>query len=94
MTFLSVKEYYLSTVYFSCITVQQQISANFDSQMCPEPETSSLSELVSAGLMQFIAHIEEVSATATKEFALEETLKRMQAEWNDVRFEFLPYRFC
>ena len=60
--------------------------------MCPEPETS-LSELVSAGLMQFIVHIEEVSATATKEFALEETLKRMQAEWNDVCFEFLPYRY-
>lgn len=69
-----------------------QISRNFESPMCPEPETS-LSELVSAGLMQFITHIEEVSATATKEFALEETLHRMQAEWDNVRFEFLPYRF-
>ena len=60
--------------------------------MCPEAETS-LAELVSAGLMQYIRHIEEVSLTATKEFALEETLQRMQSEWNDVKFEFLPYRY-
>lgn len=60
--------------------------------MCPEAETS-LAELVSAGLMQYISHIEEVSLTATKEFALEETLQRMQSEWNEVCFEFLPYRY-
>ena len=60
--------------------------------MYPEVETS-LAELVAAGLMQFIKHIEEVSVTATKEFALEETLHRMQSEWNDVRFEFVPYRY-
>ena len=59
--------------------------------MCPEPDTS-LSELVGAGLMQYISRIEEVSVTATKEFALEETLQRMQSEWNDICFEFLPYR--
>jgi hypothetical protein len=53
-----------------------QISQNFESPMCPEPDTS-LSELVSAGLMQYISRIEEVSVTATKEFALEETLHRM-----------------
>ncbi len=52
----------------------------------------SLSELVGAGLMQYISRIEEVSVTATKEFALEETLQRMQSEWNDIFFEFLPYR--
>ncbi len=60
--------------------------------MCPEPDTS-LAELVSAGLMQYISRIEEVSLTATKEFALEETLQRMQSEWNEIRFEFLPYRY-
>ena len=60
--------------------------------MCPELETS-LAELVSAGLIQYIVHIEEVSLTATKEFALEETLQRMQSEWNEVSFEFLPYRY-
>ena len=59
--------------------------------MCPEPDTS-LAELVSAGLMQYISRIEEVSLTATQEFALEETLQRMQSEWNEIRFEFLPYR--
>jgi dynein heavy chain len=42
--------------------------------------------------MQYISRIEEVSVTATKEFALEETLQRMQSEWNDICFEFLPYR--
>ena len=69
-----------------------QISKNFDAPMYPEPDTS-LAELVAAGLMQFIKRIEEVSVTATKEFALEETLHRMQSEWSDVRFEFLPYRY-
>lgn len=73
------------------IKITLQISQNFESPMCPEPDTS-LSELVSAGLMQYICRIEEVSITATKEFALEETLHRMQSEWNDVCFEFLPYR--
>lgn len=73
------------------ITIILKISKNFESPMYPEPETS-LAELVAAGLMQFIKHIEEVSVTATREFALEETLHRMQSEWNDVRFEFVPYR--
>lgn len=71
--------------------VALQISQNFESPMCPEPDTS-LAELVSAGLMQYISRIEEVSITATKEFALEETLQRMQSEWNEICFEFLPYR--
>jgi len=70
---------------------EMQISQNFESPLCPDEDTS-LSELISAGLMEFIESIEEVSNTATKEFALEETLQRMQGEWNNIRFEFLPYR--
>ena len=69
-----------------------QIGENFESPMCPDQDTT-LSELIGAGLMEFIEPIEEVSNTATKEFALEETLQRMQAEWNNIRFEFLPYRW-
>ena len=68
-----------------------QISQNFESPINPDQETS-FSELITAGLMEFIGPIEEVSNTATKEFALEEILQRMQAEWNNIRFEFLPYR--
>ena len=51
-----------------------------------------MSELVAVGLFQFLSRVEQVSSTATKEFSLEETLKRMQDEWSDIRFEYIPYR--
>ena len=72
-----------------CLPVQ--ISQDFESPLRPAEDTT-LSELVTAGLFPFLERVEEVSLTATKEFALEQTLQRMQAEWNDIRFEYVPYR--
>ena len=69
----------------------EQISQDFESPIRPAEDTT-LSELVAAGLFPFLERVEEVSVTATKEFALEETLQRMQAEWNHIRFEYVPYR--
>ena len=68
-----------------------QISRNFESPLCPDDDTS-LCELISAGLAQYVREIETVSGTATKEYILEEALQRMRSEWDDIRFECVPYR--
>ena len=74
------------------VRVDFQISQDFEAPLCPDSDTS-LGQLVAAGLFNFLSRVEEVSATATKELALEESLDRMKDEWKEVRFEFLPYRY-
>lgn len=55
-------------------------------------ETSSLNEMIEAGLPKFATQLEEMSAAATKEYALEQNLKKMKEEWIDIVFECVPYR--
>jgi hypothetical protein len=55
-------------------------------------EHNTLAQMVSLGLVNFVSQFEEISACASKEFALEQKLKAMMAEWKDVQFECIPYR--
>lgn len=48
--------------------------------------------MIEAGLPKFATQLEEISASATKEYALEKNLEKMKAEWEDVVFECVPYR--
>ena len=36
--------------------------------------------------------LEEIGASASKEYSLEKAMEKMKIEWADVHFEFIPYR--
>lgn len=36
--------------------------------------------------------LEEIGASAAKEYSLEKALEKMKIEWKDMTFEFVPYR--
>lgn len=57
----------------------------------PLPETA-LSDMIEKGLSKYTTQLEEISATATKEFALLKNLRKMKEEWVDILFECAPYR--
>ena len=44
------------------------------------------------GLPKYLAQIEEVSEYASKEYSLERTLDKMQADWSGVRFDYMVWR--
>ena len=48
--------------------------------------------LLTQGLPQFLPQIEEVSENASKEYSLERTLDKMQAEWSGVKFDYMAWR--
>lgn len=56
-------------------------------------EESSLNDMIEAGLPKFTSQLEEISGSATKEYALEKNLQKMKEEWKDVVFECVPYRY-
>lgn len=49
--------------------------------------------MVEAGLQKFATQIDEISGSATKEYALEKNLAKMKEEWQDICFEVIPYRY-
>lgn len=53
---------------------------------------STLNDMIEAGLPKFAAQLEDISASATKEYELEKNLRKMKEEWCDVKFEVVPYR--
>ncbi|KAL7290283.1 hypothetical protein TKK_0015983 [Trichogramma kaykai] len=53
---------------------------------------ASLADMLEAGLLQHVERLEDVSAAASKEYSLEQSLRHMQREWQEVRFELLAYR--
>ena len=56
------------------------------------PETS-LADMIEAGLHRIVDQLEEIGATASKEYALEMTMARMKAEWQAVTFDCQVRRF-
>ncbi len=44
------------------------------------------------GLPKYLVQIEEVSEYASKEYSLERTLDKMQADWSGVAFEYMAWR--
>lgn len=53
---------------------------------------SSLSVMIDMKLNDKIEKLEEISTAATKEHTLETNLSKMQEEWKEMVFTFLPYR--
>eukprot|EP00095_Tigriopus_kingsejongensis_P002576 maker-scaffold274_size229011-snap-gene-1.23 protein:Tk02576 transcript:maker-scaffold274_size229011-snap-gene-1.23-mRNA-1 annotation:"hypothetical protein LOTGIDRAFT_210054" len=53
---------------------------------------TSLADMIEAGLGKLIGQLEEIGATASKEYALEMALAKMKSEWQSVLFECEPYR--
>ncbi|CAB0036402.1 unnamed protein product [Trichogramma brassicae] len=53
---------------------------------------ASLADMLEAGLLQHVERLEDVSAAASKEYSLEQSLRHMQHEWQEVSFELLAYR--
>ena len=49
-------------------------------------------DMIEIGLNRIVAQLEEIGATASKEYALETAMARMKAEWTEVVFECQPYR--
>lgn len=40
----------------------------------------------------FYARMEEIGASASKEYSLEKSMEKMQNEWTNLHFSFTPYR--
>ena len=55
------------------------------------PDTS-LADMIDAGLHRVVSQLEEIGATASKEYALEMAMAKMKDEWLNVVFECIPYR--
>ncbi|GIY63283.1 dynein heavy chain 3, axonemal [Caerostris darwini] len=60
-------------------------------KILPGPN-ATLEDMVRVGLHRHIEKVEELSVSVTKEFALEKAMAKMQDEWEDIEFEFKPYR--
>lgn len=69
----------------------QQMSEIVGIPLDPKPE-STLADMIDKGLSKFNTQLEEISASATKEYALLKNLRKMKEEWAEVYFELLPYR--
>ncbi|XP_048576009.1 dynein axonemal heavy chain 3 isoform X2 [Nematostella vectensis] len=58
-----------------------------------KPEAStSLCNMLEYNLHKHLDRLEEISGSASKEFGLEKAMEKMKVEWNDMFFEFVPYR--
>ncbi|XP_071037846.1 dynein axonemal heavy chain 3 [Parasteatoda tepidariorum] len=57
----------------------------------PGPK-ATLEDMIRVGLHKHIEKVEELSVTVSKEFALEKAMAKMKEEWQDIEFEFKPYR--
>ncbi|KAB7496626.1 Dynein heavy chain 3, axonemal [Armadillidium nasatum] len=55
-------------------------------------ESTSLGDMIEAGLPSIQRKLEEISHSASKEFALEKSLEKMKSEWVNVTFEFKAWR--
>lgn len=40
----------------------------------------------------FATRLEDIGASASKEYSLEKSMEKMKNEWTELRFSFTPYR--
>ncbi|XP_068431186.1 dynein axonemal heavy chain 3 isoform X2 [Clinocottus analis] len=58
-----------------------------------EPDvSSSLMNMLDMGLSKFSKKLEEIGASASKEYSLEKSMRKMINEWTELQFSFTPYR--
>ena len=55
-------------------------------------EEMTLSSMIDAGVHKLGDRLQEISSSASKEFALEKAMGKMKDEWEHVRFVCEPYR--
>lgn len=48
--------------------------------------------MIEYDLSRFIPKLEEISVAASREFTLEQNLKKMKFEWQNVAFELIIFR--
>ncbi|KAM7384052.1 hypothetical protein PAMA_011415 [Pampus argenteus] len=53
---------------------------------------SSLLNMLDLGLSKFSDKLEDIGASASKEYSLEKSMEKMKNEWTELRFSFTPYR--
>ncbi|KAK1794827.1 hypothetical protein P4O66_009897, partial [Electrophorus voltai] len=69
----------------------EQISTVVGFDVKPDADASLLS-MVELGLSKFADKLEEIGASANKEYSLEKALEKMKNEWAELRFGFTQYR--
>ncbi|KAM4697749.1 dynein axonemal heavy chain 3 [Rhinophrynus dorsalis] len=69
----------------------EQISDAVGFDVAPQPDTT-LINMLEYGLSKFIDKLEQIGASASKEYSLEKALEKMKSEWSSVSFNFVRYR--
>ncbi|XP_056593901.1 dynein axonemal heavy chain 3 isoform X3 [Triplophysa dalaica] len=69
----------------------EMISAVVGVDVKPDRE-SSLHQMVELGLAKYNDKMEEIGATASKEYSLENSLDKMKREWAELRLMLSPYK--
>ncbi|XP_022171452.1 dynein heavy chain 3, axonemal-like isoform X1 [Myzus persicae] len=68
-----------------------EISKNVGVDLHPN-DSSTLSQMIEIGLLNYIEKLEEISVIASREYSLEQNLRKMKEEWLTIEFECSPYR--
>ncbi|XP_043082022.1 dynein axonemal heavy chain 3 [Puntigrus tetrazona] len=69
----------------------EMISNTVGFDVKPDKDTPLL-KMVELGLSEYSDKLEEIGASASKEFSLEKSLEKMKQEWAELRFGFSPYK--
>ncbi|CAL8305136.1 unnamed protein product [Lota lota] len=69
----------------------EQISSIVGFEIRPDGD-ASLATMVERGLSKFSDKLEEIGASASKEYSLEKVMEKMKCEWEELCFSFTPYR--
>ncbi|KAG8433111.1 hypothetical protein GDO86_017410 [Hymenochirus boettgeri] len=69
----------------------EQISDIVGYDITPEPDTS-LIKMLEHGLSKYAERLEQIGASASKEYSLEKALEKMKFEWSNISFVFTRYR--
>ncbi|KAF3707583.1 Dynein heavy chain 3, axonemal Axonemal beta dynein heavy chain 3 [Channa argus] len=69
----------------------EKISSTAGFEVKPD-ENSSLMNMLDLGLSKFSNKLEEIGASASKEYSLEKSLETMKNEWINLQFAFTPYK--
>ncbi|XP_030068202.1 dynein axonemal heavy chain 3 [Microcaecilia unicolor] len=68
-----------------------QISSIVGFEVKPDEDTS-LYKMLEFGLSKYLDKLEQIGATASKEYSLEKTMDKMKSEWLNMNFTFVKYR--
>ncbi|KAK2870454.1 hypothetical protein Q8A67_024846 [Cirrhinus molitorella] len=69
----------------------EMISNTVGFDIKPDKDTP-LIKMVELGLSEHSDKLEEIGASASKEYSLEKSLEKMKQEWAELRFGFSPYK--